>query len=790
MNKYLKHFFVPLALMYLLHAASCSNTKYLAEGESLYEGAKINIVDTAASKENRKALKKQLEESVRPKPNSSLFGLKFKLTIYNLAGEPKKEKGLRNWLRNKVGEAPVLGSDVNLNGNSKVLINQLQNQGYFTTSIESKKETENQRTKAIFDVTTGPQTKIRNVIYEKSDTSELAKDVADRESTSILKPGDPYNFEAIKDERIRIDNVLKNKGYYYFNPDFILMDADTGAGKNEVDIIVKMKYNEMPSNAYKKFTINDVTILSNYRLNNRNSKNNNSRDSIAGRVRDTSIFPRPPRAEDTLHYDNFQVVDRQRLYKPSVFYQAMQLDKGELYNKRDQNIALNRLVTLGAFKFVKNEFTQVRDSGQNLLDVTYLLTPYPRKGFNLDFGGFTQNDSRGGLRGTLTWKNRNFLRGAELFTVKLTGGFEAQYGGFSERPNSYNVGLETNLNIPRFIVPFFTIKPSGMYIPRTIISAAYNYSLRAGMYQINSFNLGFGYNWKEDARKDHKFYPFNVTLVKTDTFDNSKAAQFNLSNLIFNGIIFGPTYEYTYNSQLGGGTKRRSNFYFSGLADLSGNIVGLAQGTSVEQEPKKIFGSNYAQYLKAQVDFRHYFQLTPGSVIASRAMFGYGYSYGNSSRLPNVKQFFSGGSSSLRGFASRLVGPGTYNARYLIDTNATFEILGDIKAELNLEYRAKMYRFIEGAVFFDAGNIWLQRENTDFPGGKISSNFYKELAVNTGVGVRFDFSILLVRFDFAFPIRKPWFPEGERWRVNDLQFGSPEWRKENLFFNLAIGYPF
>lgn len=788
MTKPVRYLVYPLILLCVLHAMSCSNSRYLAENESLYLGSKVKILDTFASRSDKKALEAELSEAVRPKPNGSFLGIRLKLTLYNIAGVPKKEKGLRNWLRNKIGEPPVLGSDLNIDGNNKILTNILQNEGYFKAQVTGTKETKKKKTEGLFEVLSGPQSIIRNVVYEKSDSSELAKDVADRESKSILKSGEPYNFQAIKDERIRMDNILKNKGYYFFSPEYILMDADTGIGNNQVDITVKMKYNEMPGTAYRKYTINDVTILPNYRLNNRSSTNNNSKDSVVGKVRDTSISRRAPRREDTVYYDNFKVVDRQKLYRPTVFYQAMQLDKGELYNKRDQNIALNRLVTLGAFKFVKNEFTVVRDSTQNLLDVTYLLTPYARKAFNIDFGGFTQNDSRGGLRGTFSWKNRNIFGGAELLNIKLTGGFEAQYGGISQRPNSYNAGVEANLNVPHFIIPFLDIRPSGMYIPRTIISTAYNYSLRAGFYQINSLNFAFGYNWKENAQKDHKLYPFNITFVKTDTIDAAKKDSFNFSNLIYNGIIFGPTYEYTYNSQLDG-INRPNNFYFSGLIDLSGNLVGIAQGAKADN-PQKIFNANYAQYIKAQVDFRYYRNLTPGTVLASRIMFGYGYSYGNSTTLPNIKQFFSGGSSSLRGFSSRLVGPGTYNERYLTGTNKNFEILGDIKTEINLEYRAKLYKFIEGAAFVDAGNIWLQRENENFPGGKFTGNFYKELAADAGLGIRFDFSILLVRFDFAFPIRKPWFPEGDRWKFNDVRFGDPDWRRENLFFNLAIGYPF
>jgi len=766
---------------------ACSNARHLSDKESLYLGAKVKIVDTFTSAAERKNFQTQLEEAVRPKPNSTILGIRLKLTLYNIAGVPKKDSGFRNWLRNKIGEPPVLGSDVSINGNNKVLQNIMQNYGFFTAESTGFLDVKNKKSKAKFEITTGPRTYIRNVYFEQNDTSALGANIRNTQDKTLLKPGDPYSLQAAIDERLRIDYALKNLGYYYFSPDYLVIVADTGIGNNLTDLTVKVKYNEIPANAYRQYRINKVSVYPNYRLSNKtragSSQSKDSAVTFGSRRREAS-------AADTVKFDDFQVIDRNHTYRPYVFYQAMQFSPGEYYNKKDQNIALNRLVTLGAFKFVKNEFTPVKDTTQDLLDVDYLLTPYAKKSFNGEFGGFTQNDSRGGVRGTIGWKNKNLFRGAELLTIKLSGSFEAQYGGISQRPNEYTVSLQSSLNVPRFIIPFVSVKPSGMYIPRTLINAGYEYSLRSGYYQIHSFNVGYGYNWKEEIRKDHKLFPINITLVQTDTIDRAKADSFNLTNLVYNGLIFGPTYEFTFNTQADG-IKRRHNFYFDGLIDLSGNLVGLAQKASPEN-PQKIFNSNYAQYIKTQLDFRYYLNLTPKTVLAAHALFGYGYAYGNSSKLPNIKQFFSGGSSSLRGFPSRLVGPGTYDYRSAIAEGKVpiIEALGDVKSEFSFEFRRKIYSVIEGGAFVDAGNIWLLRDDKDFPGGTFSKNFYKELAADAGLGLRFDFSILLLRLDFAFPIRKPWYPEGERWRLNDIRFGDPDWRRENLMFNLAIGYPF
>lgn len=766
----------------LIWCSSCSNTRFLEEGETLYIGNKVKVEDSTFSKSRRKAMTTELSDIIRPRPNRSFLGIRFKLWVYNMAGEPKSEIGLRHWLRNKIGEPPVYGSDMNIKTNIAILNNYLQNQGYFSAVSKGEKITNKKRTEAFFTVHPGIQDSIRKVTFSLADSTKLGRHIYATKDKSLLRPGRPYNLNVIITERERITQVLKNEGYYYFNPEYIIIKADTGIAPHQIDLTVSLKMDKIARNAFYQYRMNKVTIIPNYRMTTR--KSNNNKDSKKN-------WQRRRQGDTTYYPEGFGIVERHNsAFRPHIFRQAMQLKPGELYNLRDQNIALNRLINLGAFKFVKNEFTPVRDSsGKHLLDLTYYLSPYPKKSLSADIGGYTQNDNRVGSRASISWMNHNTFRGAEIFTIKVSGGFDMQYGGEVKTPNIYNLGIDASLNIPKFVIPFATVKPSSMYVPRTLIKAGYNYALGKDYYKITSFSLGFGYNWKEDAMKEHKLFPINISYVKTDTLDVSKANEFNLSNLTFNGLIFGPTYEYTYNSQLGSKV-RIDNYYFNGVADFSGNILGWAQGTSLNKSPKEIFGLPYAQYAKLQADFRYYHNYTSEKILATRVFLGFGFPYGNSHTLPNVKQFFSGGSSSLRGFSSRLVGPGTYHYTRTSNNNVFIEMLGDIKLELNAEYRLPIYQFIKGAFFADAGNIWLYRENSDFPGGTFSSNFYNQLAVDVGAGLRLDFSILVLRLDLGIPIRKPWYPKGERWRFNDLRFGNPDWRQSNLFFNLAIGYPF
>lgn len=754
-----------VALFAMCLVCSCSNTRHLPAGERLFRGSKVFIEDNETKPKEKKLLKDDLAGLVRPRPNSKFLGMRLKLTIYNLAGEPKKTKGLRQWLRNKVGEPPVLTGDVDLNGNNSLMENFLENRGYFHSKVTSVFDsTANRKARGLFYVKTGPQYFI-NEVYFRKDTSQVWYDIDSNFSKTLLKSGDPYNLDVIKAERVRIDRMLKEVGYFYFKPDYILTVADSSIGNHKVNMYVRLKHREIPPEAYRRYGINDVFIYANYRL--------------RGKAKDTG-------KEHKVMVDNYYIIDPRETFKPKVLADAMIFEKGDEYSLDDQNASLSRLVNMGNFKFVKNRFEPVGDS---LLDVYYYLTPLAKKSLRFEAGAHTQNDNRAGTKGSISWRHRNTFRGAEELVFKINGGFEAQYSGPVKQPTIYNFGSEASLSFPRFVVPFIDIHTMKRFVPRTTIKLKYNYEASAKLINISSYSASYGYVWKEGPRKEHQFYPFNFMYVRTDTVGSPQNLGFLYSNLVFNGIIVGPTYEFTYNSQVG--PVQKHAFFFNGRADLSGNILGAVQGADYEANPKYLFGSTYAQYVKLHNDFRYYYRMSKSSVLVSRIFAGLGAPYGNSKSLPNIKQFWAGGNSDLRGFPSRLVGPGTFNEYDSVNNGRRYiQTLGDLKLEMNVELRQNVYKFLNAAIFAEAGNIWLSRDNPDFPGGTFSSSFYKELAVDAGIGLRFDFSILILRLDMGMPIRKPWLPDGERWVFDDIQLSDPGWKKRNLIFNIGIGYPF
>jgi len=744
--------------------AACSNSKHLPAGEALFKGSKLQIKDKEVGKKERKVLTNDMIGLVRPKPNTKTLGIRLKLSLYNLAGDTKKKKGLRQWLRNKVGEPPVLASSVNLNFNRDLMINFLENRGFFNATATSHMDTnKKKKATAVFEVVAGPQYTINEVRF-RTDSSRISADIDSNFSQTLLKPGSSYNLDVIKAERSRIDRMLKEQGYFYFKPDYILVVADSSIGNHKVNMYVRLKHREIPPEAYSVYSINDIYIFANFKL--------------RGRQQDTS-------KNDMVSVDSYYVIDSKKAFKPSVFSQAMVFEKGDEYSLDDQNKSLSRLVNMGTFKFVKNRFDPIGDS---LLDVYYYLTPYPKKALRFEIGALTQNDNRAGSKASISWRNRNAFKGAEELVFKINGGFEKQYSGPVKQPDIYNFGVETDLSFPRFVIPFISVQTQEQYLPRSIIKLKYNYESSSGLININSYTASYGYDWKVGQRIENQLYPINFTYVKTDTLGDASRLGYLYNNLLFNGIIIGPTYEFTYNSQTG--TPKKSSIYFDGLIDLSGNILGLAQKANYENNPQTIFGSTYAQYMKVQPDFRYYLRLSGATVLASRVIAGFGIPYGNSSSLPNIKQFWAGGNSDLRGFPSRLVGPGTFNEYDKSTSRQYIQTLGDMKLEVNFELRQHVYKFINLGFFAEGGNIWLYHDNASFPGGKFTSKFYKEFAADVGLGLRLDFKILILRLDMGMPVRKPWLAEGERWVFEKIQLADPTWKKNNLVFNIGIGYPF
>jgi outer membrane protein insertion porin family len=766
-RKLMKNYPLLFLFFMLLFVASCSGTRNLPEGELLYVGAKVKVEGKETPKKERKALKTTLQEIVRPKPNSSFLGFRPKLVVYNMAGTPKKQKGIRYWLKTKVGEAPVFYSKVDLQYNKSVLQNFSENHGYFNTRTTADSTRMGKKVEARYTVIPERQYKIREVKFP-ADSTVLASAVAYTKDKSLFKKDEGYSLAVIKDERVRIDARLKEEGFYYFNADYLKVQVDSTVADHQVDLIVKLK-SETPELSKIQYRINDIIVYSNY--------------SIGS----DSLIANP---EASRSYNDFTIIDSENLFKPRIFDRTLYFKKGDFYNQTNHNLSLNRLVNLGTFKFVKNQF-KVADTTGNYLDAYYYLTPLPKKSIRVEVLAKTNSANYTGTELNVNWSNRNLFKGAELLTISAFGGAEVQVSGLNNGFNVYRMGTEANLVWPRIISPF-KFKSSSGFVPKTKATLGYEFQNRTKLYSLQTFKSSFGYLWKENLHKEHLLNiteityasPQNVTLL----YQEQILANPSLEKVIQKQLIFGPSYSYTFTNTME--KNRRNSFYYKASIDLAGNLYGLASGANIRKsDTVKVFSVPFSQFIKVENEFRHYLKLGKESVLASRIIAGAGFAYGNSNEIPFIKQFFNGGTNSIRAFRARSIGPGSFDGSTAV-TAFLPDQSGDLKLEFSTEYRAKIYDLIKGALFLDAGNIWLLKEDPAKPGAQFSKDFMSEIAVGVGAGLRFDFSFLVLRTDLAFPIRKPYLADGERWVLNKVSFGSSSWRKENLVFNLAIGYPF
>ncbi len=783
-------------LIISLLAASCSVRRYIPKGDTIYKGSIIHVTKHPDTKDKTKALKKTLKLAVKPTRNKFLFGHPYKVWWWYVIGEPKRETGLKAFLRKKLAEPPVLGSRVNATSSAENMESLMTNLGYFKTTVQGDTfYTGSYFIKANYYAQVQPQY-VLDTIEWVQDSSRLMKLLLrDFSRRGLLKKGDPYTLSTITAERERLDIFLKTRGYYFFNPDYLMAYADSTVGNRKVNLLLNIK-KSTPEEALQPYTINSITVFPDYSLN--------------AKHLDTS-------KADAVLFDGLLINDPHKKYKPVLFKQTITYRPGRLYSSRTQNATLNRLINLGPFKFVKNRFEPISDSSSaaikdsgnfaimidtarstpkkdtavvlHRLDAYYYLTPAKKKSLQAEIDAFTKENNYVGSQVSVNWKNRNAFRGGEQLAVKVYGGFQTTSGGDSIRNNNFRLGTEVSLKMPRYAIPFFNLKENFFYPPNTNLLLGYEWFKQDLYYTKNLFRFQYDFTWKPDLQTEITVAPVSLSYLQatniTDSFYKQAAQQPSLLTSVYSESTLGSFFSYTHNS---GFRSRKNKWYYMASLDLSGNIAGLITGSKGYRE-KDIFGVPFAQYVKIDFDV-HYTRKLPNNYDwANRIQIGLGNPYNNSKLLPYAKLYTIGGSSSIRGFRSRTLGPGSYKTT-AADQKYFQLIGGDYKLLLNSELRIPFTKQLGAAVFIDAGNIWTKDTILFGEAGKLSKNFLKEIAVAAGIGIRFDATILLIRADLGIPLRKPFLPENQRWVYNQFNFGSGAWRRENLILNIAIGYPF
>lgn len=775
----------------LVLLSGCTAMKLVPADKVLYTEADIKLKPEGRVRAKKK-IKELLDQNILPKPNTKILGMRPGLWFFYKAGNPEK-KGLKSFMKNKLGQAPVYMSDIDNEHIAQVLKAHLINNGYFQSEVTSEVEVKGKKGKVTYTARVHRPYIIRDISFPRMDT--LFTNIDSVKADSYLKTKQRYDLNRLKAEQERIEEALENLGFFYFDDRHLIFEADSTVGERQIDLMLTLEPG-VSGKAKRIYQIGEINIFPDYTL---------SDDTL-------SVIA------DTIKIDGLNYIDRRNNYRPETITKVINFRPGKIYRSLDREYTLRHLMSLGSFKFVDIRFDQ-SEKDSFLLNTSIYLTPHLKKSIRGEVQLVSKSNNFVGPGISVRFTNRNFLGGSEQFRITANTSYEVQVSRNIPNPlNAFEFGLESGLSVPRLISPLKVNYPSRRYLPTTEVSLGFRLQQRIGFFRLNSFNLSAGYTWRENTLKTHELYPVDISYVQlgkpSDEFQTLLERNSFLRNSFQNQFIIGSRYSYTLNTQLNEQRQseyretefQRSHFYFNGNLDIAGNLMNLVQKTlsnNQEADRTKIFGTAYSQFVRGEVDVRYYYNLDKHNMMATRIIVGTGYAYKNSTTMPYIKQFSIGGSNSIRAFPARTIGPGTFNikdefskeqnpgndspatARMFIDQRA------DIKLEGSAEFRFDIVGFLKGAAFVDAGNIWLIREDADRPGGTFrKERFLTELAVGTGAGLRMDFNFFVLRFDLAFPLRKPYLPENERWVFDQIDFANPSWRSDNLILNIAIGYPF
>lgn len=755
-------------IILLLLLSACSARKFVPVNEKLYTGSQINV--TAPPGSSVMKAKSEAKDILRPEPNSTFFRSRPQLWIYyKTLGDTS---GLGGWLHRRLSKPPVYISQTDPSLLCRAIDARLFNLGYFDVYTSYTMKVDSQTASYTFTIVSGSPYKIGTIEYPAV-TDSLTQLLNGLQSSSKIQLETQYNLDVLLQERERINDFLKNRGYFYFNPDYLLFKADTSLGQKKVKVKLELK-SASPPEAKAVYTIKEVNIFAEYKL----GKENTS---------------------EALKIDSVNFYSPTQYVRPAPVLQSVFLRNNKIYSRNDHDLTISRLSGLGVYKFVTVRLSKPDSAiSNNQLNATILLTPRDKRSVNLEVQGVAKSNGfiGPGIRGG--FRNRNALGGAELFIINAGASFETQLTGPYEGQYTYEFNPKIEFYVPRFMVPFH-LRSTSLFVPKTKYIVDLSYLSRVNYYDIRSAKFSFGYKWKSTLTTDHDLTVLGVNYFnvynQSDTFLLLLNENPTMALRFEKQLILGVGYSFTYNEQLF--EKKRNPLYLNPSIEFAGSGLSAANKlmgkTPNATEPLQLLGVNYAQFVKLDLDIRQLFKLNKqgSKAIATRFFGGWGLPFGNASTMPYIKQYFSGGPYSLRGFPVYSVGPGTYTAPEETKDLYFAQQGGEIKLETNIEYRYTIAGMFKGAFFADAGNIWLNNANPEIPGGKFSSaTFMKEIAVSVGTGIRFDLQYFVIRLDLGIPLRKPWYAEGNRWVLDEFALNDKDWRKNNLILNLAFGYPF
>ncbi|MFI5218270.1 MAG: BamA/TamA family outer membrane protein [Bacteroidia bacterium] len=768
---------IHLSVFVVLLLSSCTPFRKLGENQVLLVKNKINVDKTG--------LKDEITSIVKQKPNRKMLGLfRFHLGVYDQFNFGKETK-LKAWFKRTIGEPPVLLDTVLIKRSSTQIKQFMHNSGYFHAEVKDTVIYKSKQ-KAIVNYTIKSNVPYTILNFSRFIASPPIDSIVTADSQNCLvKPGQVYDNSILQGERERITSLLKNKGYYFFNQQYISFKIDSSLHSNHVNVYMFIS-NPDPDN-YPDNGEGTDEIMVDTTVSSENVHHSYSLNKIIIRSDYDPLTAGTLPSTDTIFYKGYIFISASHNFnfKPYALSDHIFLNTDSLYRLDDHENTYRSLSDLGNFRFINIKFEADSQPG-NLLNCIINLTPLQKQSYKVELEG-TLNGGNKGAAGNFIYSNRNTFNGAETFSLKLKTAVEDLENTTVPEEgdklfNTYEYGLEGTLTLPR--VPSI-IKPKNKAITTsTNYTASYNIQNRPEFFRrIADFSVGFAKKYSSRSRLQVNVAEVNFVNVTPDPVFEQKLIDIGDPALISSyedHLIADGRANFLITTQALNKTKNfiffRTSFESAGF---SIRMVDMITGKVTNRDSSyTVFKNPYAQYIRQDVDFRFYHILNKNNTLVYRIAMGIGIPYWNSQELPFEKSYFAGGANDLRAFNARSIGPGSY-FKEQVQQN------GEIKINGNVEYRFDIFKILQGALFADAGNVWLKNEDADRPGGKfLFDKFYKEIAIGGGVGFRFNFTFFIFRVDLGYKFRDPTLPENERWVFKDFNLFDPS------VSNIGIGYPF
>lgn len=756
-----------------LFLGGCSVSKFIPEGSYLLDEVKIES-------DNKEVKPSEMSLYVRQTPNAKWFSLvKLPLYIYSASGTDSTH-WMNRFLR-KIGDAPRI-YDARLAEETRSQMQQaIQNKGYMGARVELKEETKGNRLKAIYQITTGEPYVVDHISFDIPDFQVHNYLMADS-TRSLLKEGMVLDVNVLDAERQRMTDILQNEGYYRFNKDFITYQADTLRGSKKVDLKLNVlpyrrKQEDMPA-AHEQYTVRSV----NYLL-----------DPALGAMQAGS-----PTGMDSVQVEGIRLYytgDRPFL-RPGLVAAANRLRPGSLYRARGVQNTYSSFSRFSILKYTNIRFQEVWENDSAYLDAFVTLSKGKNKSLAFEIEG-TNSAGDLGAAASVSFNHRNLFKGSENLTLKVRGAYEAVTGleGYANS-NYMEYGVEANLSFPQFMFPFLTSDFKRRIRATSEVSVKYNWQIRPE-FERTVASAGWSYRWQDRRNTTHRLDLLDVNYIympyRSETFTEylnymdeiNPLLRYSYEDLFI--VRLGYTYTYNSSGSAAQKTAQRNSYSIRVNVEEAGNLLygfsKLFHKHPANGESYRMANIDFAQYIKGDVDFAKNFMIDDKNSLVFHVGLGIAYPYGNSKSLPFEKLYFSGGANSVRGWSVRSLGPGGYrgNENTMDYVNHT----GDIKLDLNVEYRTHLFWKLKGAAFIDAGNVWNIRNRENQPEGLFKFNrFYRQLAVAYGLGIRFDLDFLILRFDGGMKAINPMYTGKDRYPIIRPDFGR------DFAFHFAVGYPF